>query len=70
VRDAILTAGGAALVAALNELRAWLRARQADRDRIRLVAAAVAAQAPEELLGRTQGPGSRSRCGCGGDEIS
>lgn len=33
VRDAILTAAGALLVAVLNELRARLRAREADRDR-------------------------------------
>ncbi len=33
MRDALLTAAGAAAVALLNELRASLRARQADRDR-------------------------------------
>ena len=33
MRDALLTAAGAAAVAFLNEVRASLRARQADRDR-------------------------------------
>lgn len=33
MRDAILTAGGAALIAVLNEVRAQLRARQATRER-------------------------------------
>ena len=39
MRDALLTAAGATLVAALNELRASIRARQADRDRRKLVSA-------------------------------
>lgn len=42
MKDALLAAGGAAAVAALNELRAQLRARQADRDRREaLIAAAL-----------------------------
>lgn len=42
MRDALLTAAGAMLVALLNELRAQLRARQADRDRREaLIAAAL-----------------------------
>lgn len=42
MRDALLTAAGACLVAGLNEVRAQLRARQADRDRREaLIAAAL-----------------------------
>jgi hypothetical protein len=41
MRDALLTAGGALVVAVLNELRAQLRARQADRDRAERIASAV-----------------------------
>ncbi len=33
MRDALLTAAGACLVALLNEIRAQLRAREANRDR-------------------------------------
>jgi len=42
LRDAILTAAGALLVAVLNELRARARARQADADRAERIAAARA----------------------------
>lgn len=45
MRDALLTAAGAAAVALLNELRASLRARQADRDRREHLAWALAEQA-------------------------
>lgn len=42
MRDAIIAAAGALLVAVLNELRATLRARQADRDRKEALARARA----------------------------
>jgi hypothetical protein len=41
MRDLILAAAGALLVAVLNELRASIRARQADRDRREQLAAAL-----------------------------
>ncbi len=44
MRDHLAAAAGALLVAALNELRASLRARQADRDRSERIAAALATQ--------------------------
>jgi hypothetical protein len=40
MRDALLTAAGACLVAILNEIRAQLRAREANRDRAERIAAA------------------------------
>jgi hypothetical protein len=45
VRDALLTAAGATLVAVLNELRASIRARQADRDRRELASALLSGDA-------------------------
>jgi hypothetical protein len=44
MRDALLTAAGATLVALLNEVRATLRAREADRDRRDAIARAMLAQ--------------------------
>ncbi len=41
MRDLILAAAGALLVAVLNEMRASVRARQADRDRREHLAAAL-----------------------------
>jgi hypothetical protein len=46
MRDTLVAAAGALLVAALNELRASLRARQADRDRRERLAAALATPPP------------------------
>jgi hypothetical protein len=43
--EVLAAAAGAALVAALNEVRATLRARQADRDRREALASAAAAAA-------------------------
>jgi hypothetical protein len=45
MRDALLTAAGACLVALLNELRAQLRAREADRDRAEQLARAARLEA-------------------------
>jgi len=59
----LAAAAGALLVALLNEARAQLRARQADRDRVEL----------DELVraacdGVSCSPGGRSAGGCGCDE--
>ncbi len=61
MRDAILTAAGAALVAALNEVRASLRARQADRDRRQFLARAFAEGSRDGLAPCGHWRGS---CGC------
>jgi len=45
MRDALLTAAGALLVAVLNELRAQLRAREANRDRAEQLARAARREA-------------------------
>lgn len=54
MRDALLTAAGALLVAVLNELRARARARQADIDRAAALreAARAAAQETTDRLDR------------------
>lgn len=70
MRDALLTAAGACLVAVLNEVRASLRARQADRDRREaLIAAALAltqreaaAAAPLGDVPPTEQLGDRDAC--------
>ena len=63
VDSALAAAAGALLVALLNEARAQLRAREADRDRaeLRLARAAV-------CDGESCSPGGRSAGGCGCDE--
>jgi hypothetical protein len=55
VPDAVIAAAAALLVAALNELRAQLRSRQADRDRAERLADAASAAVLEERRSRPRG---------------
>jgi hypothetical protein len=50
MRDLVLAAAGALLVAVLNEMRASIRARQADRDRREQLAAALQLRANTRSL--------------------
>jgi hypothetical protein len=51
----VAAAGGALLVAALNELRAQLRAKQADRDRQERLVDAVRKSTHEHMSGNAPG---------------
>jgi hypothetical protein len=71
-RADLYAAAGALLVAVLNELRASLRARQADRDRSELAALAraertVASTSARTCDGVSCSPGGPSGGGCGCD---
>ncbi len=62
MRDTLLAAGGAVLVAGLNELRAQLRAREADRDRREALSRARVCD------GFSCSPGGSDHGGCGCDD--
>jgi hypothetical protein len=69
--EAVAAAAGALLIAILNELRANVRAREADRDR-KLRESAVRGRRRDRgpCDGVSCSPGGRSGGGCGCDDIS